>query len=483
MDLSFRAKSRNLRFSWVPPGLASETWVSTAAPRWQDAYESQVAIRRAQIDRMVAFAESTTCRMAALVQHFGDTSDKATTCGLCDICNPGGSDAAQSAHQPTAQERDWLREILSALDNRSTSTGKLFTDLHLKDRTDFDTLLDGLARAGLLTFANDTFSTPEGRDITYRKVTITHEGRTPDDATLDTVWLRTSIADSSSTKKKSSSKSRTQNSGAPSSPRASSSAKVGSHDANPLNPAAEKLFDQLRNWRTEQARPNHTPAFMILNDAVLRAIANTAPQNLTVLHAVSGMGPTKVDRYGADLIAICRGDATPQPSQSSSSSVTPSASTQRPQASAAVQRLQTSASTQVPRGFSLGSHNALDESGALAPALPTPLSSRPKRSAVERPAAPPSATSAVHQNKRPAPPPPPAELTSAQLELEGRLKDWRREEAKQAGLPTFFIFSDTVLRNITLAAPATLDDLRNVRGTSPEKLTRFGATILNLCRP
>ena len=452
-------------------------------PRWQTAYESQVAIRRSQIDRMVAFAESTTCRMAALVQHFGDTSDKATTCGLCDICNPGGSDAAQSAHQPTAQERDWLREILSALDNRSTSTGKLFTDLHLKDRTDFDTLLDGLARAGLLTFANDTFSTPEGRDITYRKVTITHEGRTPDDATLDTVWLRTSIADSSSTKKKSSSKSRTQNSGAPSSPRASSSAKVGSHDANPLNPAAEKLFDQLRNWRTEQARPNHTPAFMILNDAVLRAIANTAPQNLTVLHAVSGMGPTKVDRYGADLIAICRGDATPQPSQSSSSSVTPSASTQRPQASAAVQRLQTSASTQVPRGFSLGSHNALDESGALAPALPTPLSSRPKRSAVERPAAPPTTTSAVHQNKRPAPPPPAPELTSAQLELEARLKDWRREEAKQAGLPTFFIFSDTVLRNITLAAPTSIDDLRNVRGTSPEKLTRFGATILNLCRP
>lgn len=88
----------------------------------------------------------------------------------------------------------------------------------------------------------------------------------------------------------------------------------------------------------------------------------------------------------------------------------------------------------------------------------------------------------MHPNKRPAPPPPAPELTSSQLELEARLKEWRREEARQAGLPTFFIFSDTVLRNITLAAPTSLDDLRNVRGTSPEKLTRFGATIVELCR-
>jgi len=195
---------------------------------------------------------------------------------------------------------------------------------------------------------------------------------------------------------------------------------------------------------------------MILPDAVLRAIATTAPQNLTGLHAVSGMGPTKVDRYGADLIALCRGDAASSPSP-------------KPRLSPQPAEPQPLSSRPEPQSLS-----SRPEQNSL--------SSRPKRSAVERPATPTSTTSAVHPNKRPAPPPPAAELTSAQLELEARLKDWRREEAKQAGLPTFFIFSDTVLRNITLAAPTTLDDLRNVRGTSPEKLTRFGATILNLCR-
>jgi ATP-dependent DNA helicase RecQ len=388
-------------------------------PKWQSAYETQVAVRRAQIDRMIAFAESTECRMHALVQHFGDTTDKASNCGLCDICNPSDSGSAQTAHQPTAQERAWLREILTALEHRGTSTGKLFTDLHLmKDRKDFDTLLDGLARAALITLTNDTFRNPEGKDITYRKAAITHEGRTPDDATLDTVWLRTNISAPPSRKK-----SRPQSSGAPPSPRASSSAKVGSQDAGALTPAAEALFQQLRNWRTEQARPTKTPAFLILADAVLRAIATHAPQNLSALHAVPGMGPTKVDRYGAALIALCRGDQTPQPTL-------------------------------------------------------TAMSSQPKPREVERP----PATSAVHPNKRPSPPPPPPDLTPTQLALETRLKDWRREAARAAGLPTFFIFSDTVLRSITLAAPTDLETLRNVRGIAPDKLDSFGASIISLCR-
>jgi ATP-dependent DNA helicase RecQ len=398
--------------------------------KWQTAYETQVAVRRAQIDRMIAFAESTECRMAALVKHFGDLTDKGSNCGLCDICNPSDAGSAQAAHQPNDQERTWLREILSALDNRSTSTGKLFTDLHLmKDRKDFDTLLDGLARAALITLTNDTFRSPEGKDITYRKAAITHEGRTPDDATLDTVWLRTSIAAAPG------SKSRSKSGALRSATRTSSAAA-----SQELSPAAEALFTRLRNWRTEIARPTKTPAFMILGDAVLRALANTAPQNLTALHAVSGMGPTKVDRYGADLIAICRGDAPAQ----------------KPVILSEAER-----SRRTPT---------------------SPASPRLSKASQPRLHLTPSHASAVHPNK-PAPPPPPApELTPNQLALEVRLKDWRREAAKAAGLPSFFIFSDTVLRNITLAAPTDIETLRNIRGVAPEKLDTFGPAIVSLCQ-
>src|SRR5215469_4896761 len=131
---------------------------------WRDGYDAQVAARRRQIDSMMAFAEGATCRMTALVEHFGDRSDPLRSCGQCDICHPSSA-TGSAMRQPTASERDDLRSILTAVAARSTSTGKLFTDLALtKDRKHFDALLDSLARAGLLTLTNDTFRTPEGHD-------------------------------------------------------------------------------------------------------------------------------------------------------------------------------------------------------------------------------------------------------------------------------------------------------------------------------
>jgi ATP-dependent DNA helicase RecQ len=411
-----------------------------AVGTWQQGYEAQVANRRAQIDRMIAFAESTTCRMAALVHHFGDLSDKLQSCGICDICNPSGN-SASAAHQPSEQERDWLRAILKALDSRSTSTGKLFTDLHLmRDRNDFDTLLDALARAGLITLVNDTFRNPEGKDITYKKAAITHEGRLSgeqgqDDAMLDTVWIRGSLGGVPSGKKSGSRK---------------SNANARTVAAKPLNPHAEQLFAQLRAWRTEQARPTKTPAFMILADAVLRAIANHNPQNLTALHAVPGMGPAKVDRYGASLLAVTRGETA-----------------------GSTQERERRASDQPgvePQGLA---PMESQRSGGPTDSQATTLFSA---------SAPPTA-SAVRQNK-PAPLPAPViALTRDQIALDAKLKDWRRETARTAGLPSFFIVSDTLLNQIVRTPPSTLADLRSLRGLDPAKLETYGAALLALCVP
>src|SRR5665213_3125404 len=395
---------------------------TTGETSWQKGYESQVAVRRAQIDRMIAFAESNTCRMAALVQHFGDTTDRRTSCGLCDICNPSG-ESANAAHQPTGEERRWLRLILSALEARSTSTGKLFTDLHLvKDRSDFDALLEGLARAGLITIANDTFRNPEGKDITYKKAAITHEGREPDDATLDTVWIRGSLADAPSAK-------------GPAKKRAAAVV-----EKQPVNPRAEELFERLREWRKLQAAPTKTPAFMIITDAVLRAIANACPRNLAGLHAISGMGPSKVDRYGAALVAMCRGE---QP---------------------------------VRAGIAERSPDLFSQ--AKVTSAPS-IVARPKPAVVERSA------SAV----RPAPKAAPvvavaavAEFDAVQAALDGRLRAGMSGQAARAGLPSFFILAYSSLRIIVLARPQSLDDLRAVRGIALDKVDRFGAEVVDLCR-
>ena len=72
-------------------------------------------------------------------------------------------------------------------------------------------------------------------------------------------------------------------------------------------------------------------------------------------------------------------------------------------------------------------------------------------------------------------------LSPAQAALEERLRAWRKEQARAAGLPSFFIFSDTVLREIVVAAPGSMAELRSVRGVGPEKLERFGAAVVEIC--
>ena len=173
----------------------------TGKSGWEGSYEKQIHARRTQIDRMVAFTEANGCRMSALIDHFGDRDDKRGPCGHCDVCSPQGS-GAQTRRQASPQECTSLATILKALAKRSYSTGKLFTDLALtRDRQRFDSYLDALARAGLLVLQNDSFRAEDGRDISYRKAVITAEGRTPDDATLATVWLAESASPDSASPK------------------------------------------------------------------------------------------------------------------------------------------------------------------------------------------------------------------------------------------------------------------------------------------
>jgi len=72
-------------------------------------------------------------------------------------------------------------------------------------------------------------------------------------------------------------------------------------------------------------------------------------------------------------------------------------------------------------------------------------------------------------------------LTPAQQQLDQRLRDWRSTEAERLGLPQFFILGASTLRNIVLAHPQTLAELRLVQGITLDKVEKFGAGILAAC--
>ncbi|MFI6641407.1 ATP-dependent DNA helicase UvrD2 [Streptomyces sp. NPDC050504] len=69
----------------------------------------------------------------------------------------------------------------------------------------------------------------------------------------------------------------------------------------------EALYERLREWRETQARLMGQPAFCVFTDKTLMAIAEAVPDCDAVLAGISGVGVRKLNRFGADVLAICAG--------------------------------------------------------------------------------------------------------------------------------------------------------------------------------
>ncbi|HEY9376283.1 MAG TPA: HRDC domain-containing protein, partial [Jiangellaceae bacterium] len=68
----------------------------------------------------------------------------------------------------------------------------------------------------------------------------------------------------------------------------------------------ENLFERLRAWRLERAQEQQVPAYVVFTDATLTAIAESKPGDERALAAIPGVGRTKLDRYGSDVLELCR---------------------------------------------------------------------------------------------------------------------------------------------------------------------------------
>jgi ATP-dependent DNA helicase RecQ len=86
---------------------------------------------------------------------------------------------------------------------------------------------------------------------------------------------------------------------APKAPRARKAATVADLPAQAL-----PVFERLRSWRSERAKDQGVPAYVVFSDATLREIATTLPSSLAELGKVSGIGETKLARYGQQVLDV-----------------------------------------------------------------------------------------------------------------------------------------------------------------------------------
>ena len=68
-----------------------------------------------------------------------------------------------------------------------------------------------------------------------------------------------------------------------------------------------ELFGRLRVWRKAQAEAQSVPPYVVFSDATLVAIADSRPTSRVELARISGVGPTKLDRYADPVLEVLAG--------------------------------------------------------------------------------------------------------------------------------------------------------------------------------
>jgi superfamily II DNA helicase RecQ len=263
--------------------------ITRGDPRWRQLYVAQGERKIAQIETIIRYARSSHCRMATLIRHFGDVQDGQRPCGICDFCSPSDC-VAQRFRPPTDAERKTLRRVLDTLRTAGLrSSGKLHLDIFPHGeiaRNDFEEILGGMARAGLVELLDASFE-KDGKQIPYRNVKLTREGmQAAPDVLASFVMKETGPPP---LKRKTATKRGTAKSAKTSVP----------------NSQLVRMEETLRAWRLAEAKKRGIPAFRIFSDQVLRTMAAQAPKSEAELLAIPGVGMSTVEKYGSHIYRIC----------------------------------------------------------------------------------------------------------------------------------------------------------------------------------
>ena len=74
-----------------------------------------------------------------------------------------------------------------------------------------------------------------------------------------------------------------------------------------LSDAARKYETALKKWRSEAAKQASVPAYVVLNDGELAGIAARRPTTMVELAQCKGIGPTRLERWGDELLSALDG--------------------------------------------------------------------------------------------------------------------------------------------------------------------------------
>ncbi len=267
-----------------------------------DAAEAQKRIEHAKLEALITFTDALECRRQVLLRHLGETL--AEPCGNCDLClePQHRSDVTEPARMAlSAVYRTGQRfgaahvvdVLLGADTGRIQQLGHAELSVHgigrSLDRGQWRSLFRQLTALGYLE------SDPQG-----------HGGLRfgPEDLVKPLLRGERSLE----MRLPAPARERRKAAAAGGSSRALGSQGAGEQGGKPagalLSEGDEALFQALREWRRDQARGQGVPPYVVFHDRTLVEIAAARPGNLEQLGGISGVGRSKLERYGDAVLAV-----------------------------------------------------------------------------------------------------------------------------------------------------------------------------------
>ena len=280
--------------AWLAYGLADVV----QQRRMIDSSEGNVAHRRlmaSHLDAMLALCEATDCRRTQLLAYF---SERTVACGNCDTClsPPQTFDGTVPA-----------QKLLSTIVRLNQELGQRYgagqvIDILLGRKTQ---KVSEKAHHELKTFGIGT----ELTEAQWRGVVrqLLAQGLLAVQGEYQTLALTAASAEVLRSQRQVMFR---QDAPTPKAARSSRGSAGGGAAARAklaevdLSPEQAAVFEELRAWRGATAKEQGVPAYVVFNDATLRSIAATAPSSLIELAAISGVGESKLAKYGEVILEL-----------------------------------------------------------------------------------------------------------------------------------------------------------------------------------
>jgi len=280
--------------AWLAYGLADVV----QQRRMIDSSEGNVAHRRlmaSHLDAMLALCEATDCRRTQLLAYF---SERTLACGNCDTClsPPQTFDGTVPA-----------QKLLSTIVRLNQELGQRYgagqvIDILLGRKTQ---KVSEKAHHELKTFGIGT----ELTEAQWRGVVrqLLAQGLLAVQGEYQTLALTAASAEVLRGQRQVMFR---QDAPTPKAARSSRGGAGGGTAARAkpaeidLSPEQEAVFDELRSWRGATAKEQGVPAYVVFHDATLRAIASAAPSSLGELAGISGVGESKLAKYGDGILEV-----------------------------------------------------------------------------------------------------------------------------------------------------------------------------------